>query len=179
MGTSLAGYFQVNYSILPNLDLDLGVRETSDKKTAVLNQVARNRLGIAPFITPEGPDDLNFKDTKPSYRASVSWHITDSLMAFGTYSTGYKSGGFNAAFSASVLGSAARTFKSETVNDYELGLKSQTLGGKLILNATVFDTVLKNFRIARTTGWNSSFATPARFGPAAWTWTDASVPCRT
>jgi iron complex outermembrane receptor protein len=146
LGTSVAGYFQVNYSILPNLDLDLGVRETSDKKTADLNQVARNPLGIAPFITPEGPDALDFKDTKPSYRASLSWHITDSLMAFATYSTGYKSGGFNAAFSASVLGSAARTFKSETVNDYELGLKSQMLDGKLILNATLFDTVLHNFQ---------------------------------
>jgi iron complex outermembrane recepter protein len=67
-------------------------------------------------------------------------------MAFGTYSTGYKSGGFNAAFSTTKLGSAARTFKSETVNDYELGLKSQMLDGKLILNATVFDTVLHNFQ---------------------------------
>jgi iron complex outermembrane recepter protein len=146
LGTSLAGYFQVNYSILPNLDLDLGARETSDKKTADFNQVARNRLGIAPFITPEGPDGLSFSDTKPSYRASLSWHLTDNLMAFATYSTGYKSGGFNAAFSTKVLGDAARTFKSETVNDYELGLKSQMLDGKLILNATVFDTVLHNFQ---------------------------------
>ncbi len=146
LGTSVAGYFQVNYSILPNLDLDLGARETSDKKTADLNQVARNRLGIAPFITPEGPDALSFRDTKPSYRASLSWHLTNNLMAFGTYSTGYKSGGFNAAFSTTVLGSAARTFKSETVNDYEVGLKSQMLDGKLIANATVFDTVLHNFQ---------------------------------
>ena len=45
-----------------------------------------------------------------------------------------------------MLGSAARTFKSETVNDYELGLKSQMLDGKLIVNATVFDTVLHNFQ---------------------------------
>jgi iron complex outermembrane receptor protein len=146
LGTSLAGYFQVNYSILPNLDLDLGARETSDKKTADLNQVARNPIGIAPFITPEGPDGLSFSDNRPSYRASLSWHLTDNLMAFGTYSTGYKSGGFNAAFSTTVLGDAARTVKSETVNDYELGLKSQSLGGKLILNATLFDTVLHNFQ---------------------------------
>ncbi|MDP9011103.1 MAG: TonB-dependent receptor, partial [Pseudomonadota bacterium] len=146
LATSAAGYFQVNYALLPNLDLDLGVRETSDRKTAGLDQVARNPLGIAPFIAPEGPDALSFRDSKPSFRASLSWHLTDSLMAFGTYSTGYKSGGFNAAFSTTNLGAAKRTFKSETVADYEFGLKSQMLDGKLILNATVFDTVLHNFQ---------------------------------
>jgi iron complex outermembrane recepter protein len=147
LGTSGAGYLQVNYSILPNLDLDLGARETSDRKTAVLNQVVPNLLAMQrTFMTPEGPDAFSFRDTKPSFRASLSWHITDGLMAFATYSTGYKSGGFNAAFSTTVLGSAARTFKSETVNDYELGLKSQMLDGKLILNATLFDTVLHNFQ---------------------------------
>ncbi len=146
VGRSLAGYFQVNYSILPELSLDLGARETSDKKNAVLNQVAPNPIGIAPFITPEGPDALSFTDSKPSFRASLSWHLTDDLMTFATYSTGYKSGGFNAEFSTTVLGSAARTFKSETVTDYEVGLKSRWLGGKLILNATLFDTVLHNFQ---------------------------------
>ncbi len=146
LGTSAAGYFQVNYSILPDLELDLGARQTSDKKTAVLNQVARNPLGIAPFITPEGPDSLSFSDSKPSFRASLSWHLADNLMVFATYSTGYKSGGFNAGFSTTVLGSAARTFKSETVADYEIGLKSQMLDGKLITNATLFDTVLHNFQ---------------------------------
>ena len=146
VSTSIAGYVQLNYAILPNLDFDLGARETSDRKTAVLDQIVPNPLGMAPFMTPEGPDGLSLSERKPSYRASLSWHVTDGFMAFATYSTGYKSGGFNAAFSTTDLGPAARTFKSETIDDYELGLKSQMLDGKLVLNASLFDTVLHNFQ---------------------------------
>lgn len=146
LATSSAAYVQVNYAILPNLDLDLGARDTSERKTGVNTQVAANPLGVAPFITPEGPDALSFRDTKPSYRASLSWHVKDGVMAFATYSTGYKSGGFNATFSPTALGSAARTFGSETVTDYEAGLKSEFLDRRLILNATLFDTRLNNFQ---------------------------------
>ena len=67
-------------------------------------------------------------------------------MPFVTYSTGYKSGGFNRGGSNFVQNAAARTFESEKVNDVELGVKSILRGGRVQLNATLFDTKLKNFQ---------------------------------
>lgn len=151
--TSVAGYLQINYSILPKVDLDLGARETYDKKTADFSQYANNKYGVAPFITAEPTKALKFTDTKPSFRASLSWHMTDDVMAFGTFSTGYKSGGFNAAFSPAPTTNADRTYKSETVKDYELGVKAQLLGRRLIVNATLFNTNLKNFQDRSWTGF--------------------------
>ena len=143
---SLGAYGQINYAIVPTVNLTLGIRGTSDKKTGVLNQITPNLLGAAPFITAEGPDSLYFKQTKPSYRASLSWQINPDIMLFTTYSTGYKAGGFNATFSPVALGSAARTFRSETVDDIEVGVKSTLLDRKLTFNASLFDTKLKDFQ---------------------------------
>ncbi|NIJ09627.1 iron complex outermembrane receptor protein [Sphingomonas vulcanisoli] len=143
---SFAGYIQANYALLKNLELDLGVRVTSDKKSGVDTQITPNAIAVAPLITAEGPDYLSFKETRPSFRASLSWHPTERILFFATYSTGYKSGGFNNGSTPTVLGSAARTFKSETVSDIEAGLKAQILDGRLIFNATFFNTNLHNFQ---------------------------------
>jgi iron complex outermembrane receptor protein len=67
-------------------------------------------------------------------------------MAFATYATGYKSGGFNNLGGAAPLGAANRTFASETSNDYELGLKSQFFDHRVLLNADLFQTDLDNFQ---------------------------------
>ena len=143
---SYAGYAQFNYAVLPNLELDLGARETHEKKTGTLSQFANNPIAIGKLVGPEGPDALSFSDTRPSIRASLSWHPTADVMLFGTYSTGFKSGGFNAGQSGVALGSAARTFASETVKDVELGFKSSFLDNRLIFNATFFYTKLYNFQ---------------------------------
>src|SRR5436190_11433444 len=66
-------------------------------------------------------------------------------MAFLTWSTGYKSGGFNSAGGTAALGQS-RIFNSETSNDYELGVKSTWLDHTLRLNATAYRTELNDFQ---------------------------------
>ena len=147
---SYAGYVQVNYAILPSLELDLGTRESYDKKTGVYSQTARNALAVGTLLGNEGPDALTFSSDRPSYRATLSWHATDQIMVFGTFSTGYKSGGFNTGSSPTPLVTAAnpegRNFSDETADDVELGIKSIFWDNKILLNATLFDTALKNFQ---------------------------------
>ena len=147
---SYAGYVQFNYQFRPDLELDLGFRETSDKKTGVYSQMVNNPLAVGVLLGNEGPDALKFTDHRPSVRASLSWHATDKVMAFGTFSTGYKSGGFNTGAGPRALvtpaNPTARNFGSETANDYELGLKSIFWDGKFLLNATLFNTELKDFQ---------------------------------
>jgi iron complex outermembrane recepter protein len=147
---SYAGYVQVNYAILPSVELDLGTRESYDKKTGVYSQTAQNALAVGTLLGNEGPDALNFSSDRPSFRASLSWHASDQIMVFATFSTGYKSGGFNTGSSPTPLVTAAnaqgRNFADETADDYELGLKSIFWDSKFLFNATLFDTELKNFQ---------------------------------
>ena len=147
---SYAGYIQFNYQLLPGLELDLGARESFDKKTGVYSQTVNNPLAVGSLLGKEGPDALKFTDNRPSFRASLSWHATDKIMPFATFGTGYKSGGFNSGAGPAPLVTPAnpkgRNFDSETANDYELGIKSIFWDSKVLLNATLFDTELKNFQ---------------------------------
>ena len=76
----------------------------------------------------------------------MSWHVTKRIMPFFTYSTGYKSGGFNSGPTTPPLGTAARSFGPETTVDYELGVKSVFWDGKVLLDATAYYTTLHDFQ---------------------------------
>ena len=142
---STAAYASGTYEIIPSLELDLGVRTTKDEKSATFQSIAPNPIGIGAVLGAEGPYNMKFDDNNTSWRTSLSYRPSKDLMAFGTYQTGYKSGGFNSGGSPVAIPAALRTFESEEVNDLELGFKA-IFGGHLLLNATLFDTKLKNFQ---------------------------------
>jgi iron complex outermembrane recepter protein len=90
--------------------------------------------------------------------AVVSYKPTDDLMVYGSYSRGYKAGGFNldrSALKVPILpfGGQAGTqalvgglqFDPETVNAFELGLKYST--GPFSLNIAAFRQDFKNFQL--------------------------------
>ncbi len=142
---SFAGYFQLNYAILPDLELNVGARQTWDHKTGSFVQTIYNPfVGAGVLRAPENDPSLKFDDSRPSWLANLSWHVNDDVMAFLTYSTGYKSGGFNSAPGA--VPPPTRTFGSEMVTDYELGVKSMWWNRRILLNANIFNTVLNNFQ---------------------------------
>lgn len=142
---SFAGYFQANYSILPHVEFNAGVRQTWDRKTGSFVQNVYNPLvGANVLRAPESDPALKFADSRPSWLANLSWRITKDVMVFATYSTGYKSGGFNSGVGS--VKPPTRNFGSETVDDYELGLKSVWWSHRILLNATLFNTTLHNFQ---------------------------------
>ena len=143
---SIAGYVQANYAILPTLDLDVGVRRTFDSKSGTFKAVSNNALVTGAIFAPEGPVALNYRDNNTSYRASLSWKLSDRVTTFATYSTGYKSGGFNSGATNPALTSITRTFAPESVDDISLGLKSVFWDRRFRLNATLFNTTLKDYQ---------------------------------
>jgi iron complex outermembrane recepter protein len=141
--TSIAAYVQGNYALTPTVDLTLGARETQDKKTGSFVETLANPTA-ALLRVPENTQ-LSFKDTQPTWRGNVSWHISPDVMAFVTYSTGYKSGGFNSAGGAQALGQK-RIFNSETSQDWEAGVKSVLFDRRLLVNVTAYRTDLDDFQ---------------------------------
>ena len=141
---SYAVYGQAEYALTPQLSLALGGRHTWDEKDAISEQI-RNNPGAGQLVGIEAPNELPFKDDNTSVRASLSYEPTKDILLFGTFSTGYKSGGFNVGSPAN-LTDAQRTFESTTVQDYQLGLKSILLDGRARLNVTLFNTNLHDFQ---------------------------------
>ncbi|MCL4721509.1 MAG: TonB-dependent receptor, partial [Gammaproteobacteria bacterium] len=76
-------------------------------------------------------------------RLQVNWQATDDVMLYGSYSRGKKSAGFNNGFldTTQVFGDnplETIPFDSETLDAFELGVKSTLFSGTTRLNASVF-----------------------------------------
>lgn len=140
---SSAVYAQATYAVTEDLDLIVGARQTWDEKSGRFVQTISNPA-VALLRAPESVA-LNFDDSQPNWRASLSWRPTDDVTAFVTYSTGYKSGGLNSAGGAQPL-NARRLFDSEKSSDWEAGVKSVLFDRRLLLNVTLYRTRLEDFQ---------------------------------
>ncbi len=88
----------------------------------------------------------------------LSYHFTDDIMAYLSWANGYKAGGFNLARVTSTNPLTPLTpnldteFPRETVESYELGVKSLLADRTVRLNASVFDQQYTNFQLNTFTG---------------------------
>jgi iron complex outermembrane recepter protein len=88
----------------------------------------------------------------------LSYHFTDQLMAYLSFADGYKAGGFNLGRvtnpqSANPLAPILDTsFPKETVDSYELGLKSTLANNTVRVDAAVFDQRYRDFQLNTYTG---------------------------
>jgi iron complex outermembrane receptor protein len=89
----------------------------------------------------------------------LSYRFNEDVMAYISWANGYKAGGFNLARVTSSTGpEGALTpnfdteFPRETVQSYEIGIKSMLADRTVRLNASVFDQKYTNFQLNTFTG---------------------------
>jgi iron complex outermembrane recepter protein len=126
--TSYAAYGQATWRFNENWALIVGGRYTMDDKQLSGEKEA------GPFATTTTPFRSDEDFDKFTGRLGVEWQATDDILAYATFSQGYKSGtydpGANATAIVNVLG--------EEENDtFELGAKAE-LFGDLRLNTAAF-----------------------------------------
>jgi iron complex outermembrane receptor protein len=113
-----------------------------------------------------------FKDDEITYTAQVGYKPNEDLLLYAGYSHGFKSGGFNLdpqsatlQNSAAILAGLATvptpvivapiygdpSFKSEKVNQIEVGVKA-TLFGRIKANLALFDMKMSDFQVLEFTG---------------------------
>ena len=150
---SWAAFWQGNYDITPEWDVTLGLRYSSDEKTGLFDQrslttpipgIVSGTIASVDSAATENTA-LTTDGTKMTYRLGTTWQATDDIMLFATWSTGYKSGGFDSGRNATVVGQA-RIFAPETTENYELGAKTTLLDGMVVANATAFRTEVSNYQ---------------------------------
>ena len=141
--TNYALYAQGNIGLTETLDLVLGARWTNDEKEGSYVQLVNNQFSRS-FRAPENTD-LEKDDDQFTYRAGLNWRPNGDVLVFGSYSTGYKSGGFNSGAGNVALGQR-RLFDKEESENIEFGVKSTLANGLARLNATVFRMDLNDFQ---------------------------------
>lgn len=104
-----------------------------------------------------------FKDNELTYTAQLAYKPSDDWMVYGSFSHGFKSGGFNLDPTAANLinsGAVLTTgatpvyadprFSSEKVDAYEVGLKGKI--GRLSANLALFQMDMSDFQVLEFTG---------------------------
>lgn len=87
-------------------------------------------------IYPAGINHLSFNNFSP--KVGVQIHPNDDVMIYGSWSKGYKTGGWTTRYSTPQT--FVSSFNPEKATTYELGLKSTLLDRHLQVNAAVFLT---------------------------------------
>jgi iron complex outermembrane receptor protein len=148
---SLSGFAEGAYELSDRTTLTLGARYTSDKRTIYGKRVATEgnitgtpqAAGTVLQTTDDAiPNDETFEE--PTWRLSLDHRFNDRLLAYGSYSRGFKSGIFTQTnpFSPPV--------DPETIDAYEIGAKSDLLGGRLRMNFAVFRYDHKDIQLSQS-----------------------------
>ena len=168
---SMAAFAQLTYDFTDQLHLTVGGRYTDESKKFHPDQVIYQNYyaGIsqvlppghplaaldAPFlqagtrILPDLEKELEINEFTPM--VNLSYDFADNLMAYATYSEGFKSGGFTQRVFPPVIPPFTAppgtpdidlipTYDPEFVDVYELGFKSTLLDGRMRFNGAIFHT---------------------------------------
>jgi len=128
-----AAYAELGFNFTPDTHLTLGYRR-SDVEFGSLSLQAD---GV--FLAFSGADALvgipfDTQEDVNTYKVSLEHSFSEDIFGYALASSGYRRGGFN----LPTFISPFSTFDSDTLWNYELGLKTTWLAGRLVANVSAY-----------------------------------------
>jgi iron complex outermembrane receptor protein len=140
---SYAVFGEAQYKFGFGLRLFAGGRYTQEKKLYDARRLTGPR--VAPVVNYDtGSQPGVFDKGVFTYRAGADMRFSDNIFAFGTVSTGFKSGAFQEQPSNVTL--ARRPTAPERVTNYEIGFKTDWWSRRLRFNVSAFLMDYTNFQ---------------------------------
>jgi iron complex outermembrane receptor protein len=138
-----AAFANATYHLSDQWALTVGGRYTYEQKDLNFQQFDPNGLGFVPNIGPL-TDDYARGEFTPT--VSLMHALNSSWNLYATYSSGYKSGGFN----VDVLSTVNNvSFDAERVDNFELGAKAALFDGRAQANLAVFYMDYKDLQVTQ------------------------------
>ncbi len=122
---SYAAYAQAEFHVTEDIDLILGYRWTADERQTIVRNGTRPDYNDTVF---------DYDDTQSTYLLGVNYALSEDILLYGKYSTGYVPGG--------KIG--PQVFDKEEALSLELGVKADFLNGRLRSNIALFDVTYEN-----------------------------------
>lgn len=159
---SYSAFGQVEYEISPTLSVVAGLRGTREEKDYDFEVlfVFPNENGDPKAWDYEGAIDFpgfskglyedSIDEDLWTGKLQLEYRPTDDLLIYGGVTQGVKASSYNAG--AATLLDADIPYDKETLINYEVGVKSTMLGGKLRLNGAAFYYDYEDYQASRWTG---------------------------
>lgn len=157
-----AVFADANYKVSDALNVSLGGRYTVDKREAsILRQIYLGAAGTPGLGNPNAVlfrTDTNFtsgelerEDKKFTPKVGVAYKATEDQNVYASWARGFKGGGFdprmNVVGTRLSLAAARAGYSPETIDTFELGLKSSYNGGRFLTNIAVFNSDYEDVQI--------------------------------
>lgn len=137
---SVAAYVQATYGLTERLALTGGLRYTRDDKEFFTDQFLVTGFAspfvfgapagtVVPLVPRDSAAAESFDDVSP--RVALELDVSDALMVYGSFSQGFKSGGFNLRYVQPRP--AVLPFEQEEVDAWEVGAKWESARVRLSL----------------------------------------------
>jgi len=141
---SYAAFFQGSFSLTEDLSITGGLRYTYEKKKYFL---VHRRINANVFIggSPRTVEN-SWKELTP--KLGIEYKADDDVLLYGSYSRGFKSGGFNG---RPILEDELTSFNPEYVDAFEVGVKSDLFDKRLRANLAGFYYLYKDMQLNAVT----------------------------
>ena len=139
---SWALFAQGDYDLSDQWGVTAGLRYTDETKDLLISN---------DFQAPDFIDDEKLATDNVTFRTGLNWRPQAETMLYASVATGFKSGAFKTTFATPGQATPAA---EEQLTNYELGLKSAFLDGRMQLNAAFFYSDYEDFQVQTVTTVN-------------------------
>jgi iron complex outermembrane receptor protein len=129
---SQAAFFEADYRLTDALTLTVGGRYTEDDKDSGLIDASMPDLSKLGSLS--NPFKKSWSEFTP--KVNLRWRFNEDAMVYGLYSKGFRAGGFSGR--PGTYEAASIAYDPETVDNYEIGWKTEWLDGRVRFNGSVF-----------------------------------------
>ncbi|HLG87401.1 MAG TPA: TonB-dependent receptor, partial [Alphaproteobacteria bacterium] len=158
LDNAYAGYGQLTWKVIDGLDIIAGTRYSVEDKSFSSDFYAGNKkatlFGKPKAIPPGALAPQSDADTWYGFtpKAGIDFQITPDLLAYFSYTKGFKSGGWNNRLPPNYnadgqLVVAPVRFLPESASEYEVGLKAVFLDNKIHVNLAAYIHDYANLQI--------------------------------
>ncbi|HEX3395090.1 MAG TPA: TonB-dependent receptor [Steroidobacteraceae bacterium] len=146
--TSYAGFGEATWKITDAWTAVAGIRYFTESLEGV--QIQTHPFGGfpgSPTLVPLPDPDETFN--KVTWKGNLSYKFNESLLGYGTVSTGFRSGGLNAV--SEPFEPIPAAYSPDSLTNYELGAKGRLLDGLFDYQADVYYIKWSNIQVQETT----------------------------
>lgn len=152
-------FADVTYQLTDQLSLSVGGRYTEDERSADIYRASYFGTG-SPFLgnssavglPPSSDYQASRTYTDFSPRVNLSYQLSEDINLYGGYSQGFKAGSFDPRGANTSTPAVERGFEPESLDSWEIGLKSSWLDGRAITNIALFMSDYEDMQIPGSVG---------------------------
>ncbi len=129
----IAFFTELSYDFSPSLTGTFGYR---------YNETRSELSGVANFENNPVTIDTEAESFQNLYKLNLTWQVNNDLMTYATFSQGFRPGGVNRLPGVTI----PLAYEPDFIDNYEIGWKTTSLGGRLRFNGAAFYVENRDFQ---------------------------------